>query len=120
MLKRVFIQLACCIGVFGCCLCFYINTQNAVTRLRLEIPILSSELNKLKEQNNRLKYEIDLFESPEHLMQLARCSEFSHLKYPMLQEVLTVSETAIMSKSPLEKEKDLPILKWNLAVGAKQ
>jgi len=120
MLKRVFIQLACCIGVFGCCLCSYVNTQNAVTRLRLEIPILSSELNKLKEQNNRLKYEIDLFENPEHLMQLARCSEFSHLKYPTLQEVLTVSETVIAPKSPLEKEKDLPILKWNLAIGAKQ
>ena len=120
MLKRVFIQLACCIGFFGCFLCSYINTQNAVTRLRLEIPILSSELNKLKEQNNRLKYEIDLFESPEHLMQLARCSEFSHLKYPTLQEVLTVSEAVIIPKSPIEKEKDLPILKWNLAIGAKQ
>lgn len=120
MLKRVFMQLACCIGVFGCCLCSYINTQNAVTRLRLEIPILSAELNKLKEQNNRLKYEIDLFESPAHLMQLARCSEFSHLKYPMLQEILTVSETVILPKCSLEKEKDFPPLKWNVAIGAKQ
>ena len=91
-----------------------------MTRLRLEIPILSSELNKLKEQNNRLKYEIDLFENPEHLMQLARCSEFSHLKHPTLQEVLTVSETVIAPKSSLEKEKDLPTFKWNLAIGAKQ
>lgn len=120
MLKRVFIQVAFCVGVFGCCLCSYVNTQNAVTRLRLEIPIFSQELSKLKEQNNRLKYEIDLFESPEHLMQLARCSEFSHLKYPTLQEVLTVSETIILPKSPIEKEKDLPTLKWNLAIGAKQ
>lgn len=120
MLKRVFIQVACCVGVFGCCLCSYVNTQNAVTRLRLEIPIFSQELSKLKEQNNRLKYEIDLFESPEHLMQLARCSEFSHLKYPTLQEVLTVSEAIISPKSPIEKERDLPVLKWNFAIGAKQ
>lgn len=120
MLKRVFIQVACCVGVFGCCLCSYVNTQNAVTRLRLEIPIFSQELSKLKEQNNRLKYEIDLFESPEHLMQLARCSEFSHLKYPTLQEVLTVSEAVVLPKSPIEKERSLPALKWNLAIGAKQ
>lgn len=120
MLKRIFIQLACCIGVFGCCLCSYVNTQNAVTRLRLEIPIFSQELHQLKEQNNRLKYEIDLFESPEHLMQLARCSEFSHLKYPTLQEILTVSEAVILPKSPIEKEKGVPTLKWNLTIGAKQ
>ncbi len=91
-----------------------------MTRLRLEIPIFSQELSKLKEQNNRLKYEIDLFESPEHLIQLARCSEFSHLKYPTLQEVLTVSEAIISPESPIEKERDLPTLKWNFAIGAKQ
>lgn len=121
MLKRVFIQLACCIGGFGCCLCSYVNTQNTVTRLRLEIPILSCEINELKEQNDCLKYEIDLFESPQHLMQLARCSEFSHLKYPTLQEVLTLSEAVALQKKPIiEKEKDPPTLKWNLAIGAKQ
>lgn len=120
MLKRVFIQLACCIVGIGCCLCSYVSTQNAVTRLRLEIPILSSEIKQLREQNNRLKYEIDLFESPEHLMQLTRLSEFSHLKYPALQEILTLSEAVVVQKPCVEQKKDHPNLKWNLAVGAKQ
>jgi hypothetical protein len=114
------IRFLVCIGVFGAFLYSYIDIQNAVTRRRLEIPVLSKEIKDLKELNTRLQYEIDLFESPEHLMELARHSEFSHLKQPMLKEILTMQEGLALQVAPQEeKEKVNARPKLKFAIGAK-
>lgn len=64
----------------------YIEKQNELTELRLAIPSLAKEVKSLQEENIRLTYEIEHFESPIHLMELMRKPEFSHLKYPFLPD----------------------------------
>lgn len=121
--KGPLIRILVCIGVIGVFLYSYIDKQNAVTRRRLEIPVLAKEIKDLKEANTRLQYEIDLFESPERLMELARQSQYSHLKQPMLKEILTMQEGLALEVSSEEIEEKTangtrPKLKF--AIGAKQ
>ncbi len=71
-----------CIAIAGMTLYAYIDKQNELTELRLAIPVLAKEVKELQEENIRLRYEIDRFESPIHLMELMRKPEYSHLKFP--------------------------------------
>ncbi len=119
--KGALVRILICIGTFGFFLYSYIDKQNAITRLRLQIPVIAKEIKDIKEENTRLHYEIDLFESPEHLMEIARQSEYSHLKQPMLKEVLTMAEgLALQVSSENEEEKTAVRPKWKFAIGAKQ
>ena len=79
---RIFI----CIAAAGMTLFAYIEKQNELTGLRLAIPALAKEVSAIEEENIRLTYEIERFESPIHLMELKRKPEFSHLRYPYLDE----------------------------------
>ncbi|HEV8050879.1 MAG TPA: hypothetical protein VGP47_00175 [Parachlamydiaceae bacterium] len=78
------LRLFICILAAGLTLFGYIEKQNELTELRLAIPSLAKEVKSLQEENIRLTYEIEHFESPIHLMELMRKPEFSHLKYPFL------------------------------------
>ncbi len=102
------LRIFLCIGFVAFCLYSYIDTQNAVTRLRLEIPLIAGHIKDLKEKNTQLQYEIDLFESPEHLIQLARTVEFSHLKYPIAKQVLKIHEGIALDLSS-EKRKEVAV-----------
>lgn len=77
----------------------YINAQNALTKLRLDIPLLASEVKLLEEENTRLHYEIDLFESPENLMKLALDVSFADLKHPAKQEVMVIAQGSSLEPS---------------------
>ena len=70
----------------------YIDKQNRLTELRRRIPELEKEVRYLQDENIRLKYEIDQFESPVHLMELAEKPEFGHLKYPTLDKVIILQK----------------------------
>ena len=70
-----------------------IERQNELTLLRMEIPTLSKEIQVLQEENIRLRYELDQFESPVHLMEFARKPEFSHLKFPYVKDIIILSKT---------------------------
>ncbi len=119
--KKPLTRLLVCIGAFGVFLYSYVDKQNGVTRRRLEIPVLAKEIKDLKEFNTRLQYEIDLFESPEHLMELARHSEFSHLKQPMLKEIVTMQQGLALQVSPQDEKEKVGVLpKLKFAIGAKQ
>lgn len=87
MTKYLFIKLILCVSVVGFSLIVYIDHLNKVTKLRLVIPDLAKEIKDLQEENHRLRYEIDIFESPLHLMELTRQAEFSHLKYPYNNQI---------------------------------
>ena len=67
-----------------------IRSQNQVMILRLAIPQIQKELKAIANENERMQYEIDQFESPLHLMELVRKPEFSHLKSPYLQDIIIV------------------------------
>jgi hypothetical protein len=91
-------QIFICIFVAGLTLFAYIDKQNELTELQLSIPALAKELKQLQEHNIRLQYEINQFESPIHLMELARKPEFGHLKYPFLNDVLTLPKGTLPVK----------------------
>lgn len=120
-MKGPLIRVLICIGAFGISLYSYIDKQNAVTKRRLAIPVVAKEIKDLKESNTRLQYEIDLFESPEHLMELARHSEYSHLKQPLLKEIITMQEGLALEVTSEDKEEKTALRpKLKFAIGAKQ
>lgn len=84
------IRLFVCVAALCLFLYLYINQQNAITRLRKQIPALSHEVQQIKQEVVRIQFEVDQFESPLHLMELARQPEYSHLKHPCIDEIITI------------------------------
>lgn len=70
----------------------YIHKLNDVMELRLQIPPIAQELTAIEEENKRLQYTIDQFESPLNLLELSKKPEFAHLKYPYTKDVIVLSE----------------------------
>ncbi len=117
-MKRLAFRLSICLIVFGACLYGHIEKQNQITSLRIQLPEVAKQLKILKQENTRLAYEIELFESPEHLMELARRNEFSHLKYPLVKEVFSMKGgVPLHPESNLEPKVSLPS-SFTLATGA--
>lgn len=106
MNKGMFFRVLACILFLGVCVYSYLDLQNEITGLRIRIPHLSSEVRKIEEENMHLLYQIERFESPENLMNLAKLSEFAYLKYPTNQEVITLAQAspidATLEKTPVE------------------
>ncbi|MBY0528955.1 MAG: hypothetical protein K2P51_02060 [Rhabdochlamydiaceae bacterium] len=120
MNRGIATRILLCIAVFSFCLYSYLDQQNAVTRLRLEIPVVAKQLKDLREENTRLQFEIDLFESPQHLMELMALQEFSHLKHPMAKDVMLVSEGIALQLPASDPISPLAVKpKFTLAMGAK-
>lgn len=84
----LYLRIFTCILTASLTLYAYIDKQNELTELRLAIPALAKNVRDIQDENRRLKYEIDRFESPIHLMELARKPEFGHLKYPYVKDVI--------------------------------
>lgn len=89
---KFLIRILLCIAVMAITLYAQIDTINDLTALRIAIPILEREVKALHRENERLQYEIDRFESPIHLMELARKPEYGHLRYPRMDEVIEIRE----------------------------
>ncbi len=92
-MKGVILRLLICVAFTGLLLYSFLTLQNETTKLRIQLPKLRAELKIIEEENERLLYEIERFENPGHLMQLARRAEFSHLKHPLVKEILTLKTT---------------------------
>jgi hypothetical protein len=88
---RVLVCIFICIFVFGFFLFLYLNGQIELTKLRLKIPTVSKDVKIIQEENIRLRYVIDQFESPENLLDLSRKPEFSHLKQPNQNEIIKIT-----------------------------
>jgi hypothetical protein len=86
------IRLGFCLAVFGLCLYSYLDTQNRLTQLKIALPEVEKEIKLIKEENKRLKYAVEQFENPAHLIELAHNPEYAHLKHPLMKEILTVPE----------------------------
>ena len=86
----IFYRIFVCIVTLGVFLYAYIIKQNQITELRLQIPVAKRALQVVNEENVRLQYEIDQFENPLNLMELAKLPQFSHLKYPLVSEIITI------------------------------
>jgi cell division protein FtsB len=102
MKSKFFFHIFICVFFSSFFLYSYVNKQNDLTKLRIAIPQIAGELQALQEKNTALKYEIERFENPEHLMELARQERFSHLMHPLMHEVVMLREgIALQDKSPI-------------------
>lgn len=88
------IRLLLCISIAGLALYKYIDKLNELTELRLSIPVLAREVKEIHEKNMEMHYAIEHFESPVHLMEMARKPEFGHLRYPSIPEVILLPEAS--------------------------
>lgn len=87
------VKILLCLTALGVVVFGHIDRTNELTEMRREIPKLEKELRKVELENARLQFEVDQFESPAHLLELARKPEFGHLKFPSLEDVLVVEES---------------------------
>ena len=102
MRKMFFIQVLVCAFSCGGALYAYVAQQNDLTKVRIELPRLARDVRHLEEQNARLRFEIERFENPKHLMELAKRPEFSHLKHPLSSEIFVLQTKEEMS-SPVSE-----------------
>lgn len=90
-------RLSICVALFGWCLFTYMDKQNEVTQLKMKLPEIEKRIGAIREETRRLRYEIDQFENPSHLIELAHRPEFGHLRHPLLREILTVPEAVAIN-----------------------
>ncbi len=95
-MKEMIIQSICSMVCVGSYFLSYIDKQNQLTYLRMQIPQVEQEIIELKEEIAELKYDIDQFESPSNLLDIAQLPEFSHLQYPFMQDILSLQEGLAM------------------------
>lgn len=99
MNKALLIRVSFVIIFFAFSFYFYIDKQNRVTELKIEIPKRFAELTHLKEEVKELQYSLEQFQSPSRLMEFASLKEFSHLKYPFLKDILNVEEGLALNEN---------------------
>jgi hypothetical protein len=118
--KGWIVQYAVCLVMLGGVLFSYLEKQNELTQLRIYVPKLVKEIRNLREESVQLSYQIQSFESPEHLMQLAADPQFSHLKYPLNKDILVLQDDSFIENVSFSKTNASPSrIKHTLAVGAK-
>ncbi|OGN65188.1 MAG: hypothetical protein A3E80_01360 [Chlamydiae bacterium RIFCSPHIGHO2_12_FULL_49_9] len=99
-MKGLLVRLAVCLTVFGLFLYSYLDMQNELTQLKIQLPEVEKDLRLVREESRRLNYEIEQLESPARLIELAHHPEYSHLKHPLLREILTVPEAFATNDLP--------------------
>ncbi len=92
MNKNIIFNILICLSIFGISLYSYIEKQNELTSLKIVVPKIAKEVQNLNEEIRKIQYEVEVFENPAYLMQLVRKPEFSHLKHPFVEDVLTFPE----------------------------
>ncbi len=118
-MNRLFpIKMFICLFSMGGCLYAYLEEQNEVTKLRMEIPKLGQDLKEISEENMRLRFEIESFENPKHLMELVLQHEYSHLKHPVVSDIVMVKQEK-REKSLSDQGKKETFLYPSVVVGAK-
>ncbi len=83
-------RLLFCISIFALFFYSYIDKQNVITKLQIEIPKLAGEVRTLQEGNAALALEVEKMENPRCLMIKLREPQFSHLRPP--SQVIEVEE----------------------------
>lgn len=72
-------KILICVISFSVALCAYLHARNDVTKLMIQLPRLSKELNLVEEQNTILQFEVEKFENPAFLLNLLKTTEYAHL-----------------------------------------
>lgn len=101
--RNILINLGFCVLIFSAFLFKYVDKLNYLTKLKLQLPKIEREIKDLFEKNTKLRYEIDKFENPNNLMELARKEQFSHLKHPLVKDVLKIKEGVALNNNFSDK-----------------
>lgn len=94
-------RVSFCIFFFCMHLYKYIDKSNKLTGIKMELPKIEKKVFEIKEKNKKLQYEISRFESPNNLMKLVRSCEFSHLKHPLVKDVLKLEKGIALKNKTL-------------------
>lgn len=81
-------HIVLCVVVLGFLLYTYVVKQNELTELRIKLPIAAEEVKKIEEENVRLQYEISVFNSPAHLMEMASDEKFGKFQHPLEKDII--------------------------------
>lgn len=119
MKRTSLIGLSICLFFFAVCIYSYLDMQNAVTRLRIEVPKLAKELRSIEEENVRMRFAAESFENPQHLMMLARDKAFAKLKFPLAKEVVALKQGSEWA-DPFEQKLDLLTSRSRIALASRQ
>lgn len=101
------VRVLICLLVLGLGMYFYIDKINEQTQLRMQIPKLEKELEELAQKNIQLGYQLEHFNNPQHLHKLAQRPEYSHLKFPFMEEVMVVSSKVAKRDEKIYEEMEL-------------
>ena len=119
MISGLFLRLFACLSFFSFFVYSYLDKQNSCTQLQLRLPKVTKEIEVLREANGSLHYQIECFENPEHLLQIAAQPAYAHLKFPFTAEVLTVKEGLALQWSSPEEQAQKTKPKAAVVLGAK-
>ncbi len=120
-MSRVFVNLFVCLSVFSFSLYSYLEKQNQCTQLKMRLPKVMKEIQAIQEENAHLQYQIECFEDPRHLLQIATEPAYSHLKFPLAPDILTLKEgLAVNSEVEVKDQATLkPKPKTPIVIGAR-
>ncbi len=116
------IRILICLVSFGLGLYLYLDKINAQTEIRFKIPMLEKEIEEIEQSSIQLAYQLENFNNPKHLLELAQQPQYSHLKFPFSTEVMVISsEIAKRGESNSEKiEAIQPKARWPIFLGSSQ
>ena len=120
MVSAIFLRLMVCLFFFSFSIYSYLDKQNSCTELKIRLPKVTKEIEAIQEGNAHLQYQIECFENPQHLLTIASQPEYAHLKFPLMEEVLTVKEGLALQWNPPEQSQTVAKAKTPVVLGAKQ
>jgi hypothetical protein len=89
-----------------------------VTAQRIRIPQLVQEIKALDEQNVKLRYEIEIFENPLHLLAISHFFGLDHLKHPLLCDENHLKEGKALYLEPLKQPELFYVKQPRITLGA--
>jgi cell division protein FtsL len=95
-MSRALGWIAVCLAVASICLYSYLNLQHQVTEMKIQVPRIEQEIAAIREENLHLHYQLEKIASPLQLIEIAHRPEFSHLKHPLMKDIVTVAEGIAM------------------------
>lgn len=82
------IRIIISITILGLFLYLLIDRQNTIVSLRLQIPLLEQEVQRIEEKNTALQFEVEACENYQRLLQLKKNPEYRHLREPKPDEII--------------------------------
>lgn len=104
-LFRIFL----CLGTLCLFAFLSIRKENEITAFRLQIPELTKEVKVLVEENTRLRFEKEQFESPENLLKIASTPAFSSLHFPIATNVSVFPKGFFLARNTSEDNNSLDL-----------